>query len=356
MRTSQLSAVRSPADLKALPAATLDDLAAEIRAELVSAVTKGGGHLGPNLGVVELTIAVHRVFDSPQDPIVFDTGHQSYVHKMLTGRAGSFAWLRQAGGLSGYPNRTESEHDIVENSHASTALSYADGLAKAVAVSAERGRCVVAVVGDGALTGGMCWEALNNIGARPDRQIVIVLNDNGRSYAPTVGGLARHLADLRGGRCEPSLFTALGLRYVGPVAGHDIAAMEAALREARGYRAPTIVHCVTSKGHGYQPAESEPADRMHTIGPARVKPEGAVVDQRVCPGTARTRNRATRRRRGDRGDAPAHGTAPACGPLPRTGPRRGDRRAARRHVGGRTGHRWVASGGRGLLDLHEPRL
>jgi 1-deoxy-D-xylulose-5-phosphate synthase len=272
--TSLLAGVRSPAELQALPAEELPALAAEIRAELVAAVSSSGGHLGPNLGVVELTIAVHRVFDSPRDPILFDTGHQAYVHKLLTGRAGSMERLRRAGGLSGYPSRAESEHDLVENSHASTALSYADGLAKAVAVSGEPDRCVVAVVGDGALTGGMCWEALNNIGASAGRPLVIVLNDNGRSYGPTVGAVARHLAELRSGRSGPSLFTALGLRYLGPVDGHDIGALEGALREARGYGAATVVHCVTQKGHGYQPAETEPADRMHTIGPVRVDVEG----------------------------------------------------------------------------------
>src|SRR4051812_10148575 len=194
---SLLESIREPTDLRRLSRTELDGLAREIRDFLVTEVTRTGGHLGPNLGVVELTLALHRVFDSPRDVIVWDTGHQAYVHKMVTGRSGDFVGLRQAGGLSGYPSRAESIHDVVENSHASTSLSYADGLAKAFALRGEDDRTVVAVVGDGALTGGMCWEALNNIAAAPDRQVVIVVNDNGRSYAPTVGGLARHLDALR---------------------------------------------------------------------------------------------------------------------------------------------------------------
>jgi 1-deoxy-D-xylulose-5-phosphate synthase len=208
-----LASIGCPADLRAMPAGELPALAAEIRRELIATVTRTGGHLGPNLGVVELTIALHRVLRSPHDLIVWDTGHQAYVHKLLTGRLGAFPTLRQAGGLSGYPNRAESPHDLVENSHASTALSYADGLAKAFALRGEDDRYVVAVVGDGALTGGMGWEALNNLGAAAGRPVVVVLNDNGRSYAPTVGGLGAHLAGLRAGAAgsRPALFAQLGL-------------------------------------------------------------------------------------------------------------------------------------------------
>ena len=254
-------------ELRALSPDGLTALAADIRAELIATVSTTGGHLGPNLGVVELTLALHRVFRSPRDAIVFDTGHQSYVHKMLTGRRGALDSIRQAGGLSGYPSRAESEHDLVENSHASTALSYADGLATAFALRAQHDRCVVAVVGDGALTGGMSWEALNNLGTARGRPVVIVLNDNGRSYAPTVGGLAEHLNTLRSGQAT-SLFENLGLGYLGPVDGHDVGAVEAALARARQAHTPTVVHCRTQKGRGYLPAESDEADRMHTINPA----------------------------------------------------------------------------------------
>jgi 1-deoxy-D-xylulose-5-phosphate synthase len=262
-----LARIGCPEDLRALPAADLPALAAEIRAALLDTVPRTGGHLGPNLGVVELTLAVHRAFESPRDAIVWDTGHQSYVHKLLTGRQDAFGTLRQAGGLTGYPCRAESEHDLVENSHASTALSYADGLAKAFALRGEPERCVVAVVGDGALTGGMSWEALNNLGTARGRPVVVVLNDNGRSYAPTVGGLAAHLAQLRAGGGR-SLFCAMGLEYVGPVDGHDVAAVEAALSRARRLRTPTVVHCVTAKGRGYGPAEQHELDRMHAVSPA----------------------------------------------------------------------------------------
>ncbi|MDP9443843.1 MAG: 1-deoxy-D-xylulose-5-phosphate synthase [Actinomycetota bacterium] len=299
-----LAAIRGPRDLRDLTDQQLDDLAAEIRAFLVQACSRTGGHLGPNLGVVELTVALHRVFDSPHDRIVFDTGHQSYVHKILTGRAADFDRLRQEGGLSGYPNRAESAHDLVENSHASTALSYADGLAKAAILRGEP-RHVVAVVGDGALTGGMAWEALNNIAARKDLPLVIVVNDNGRSYTPTVGGLAQHLASLR---TDPryervlelirsrlnktplvgapayevlhgikrglkdvlapqGLFEDLGLKYVGPVDGHDRAAVEAALEQAKGFGGPVIVHAITRKGNGYAAAEAHEADNFHSPGP-----------------------------------------------------------------------------------------
>lgn len=297
-----LASIHGPDDLKALDPAKLPDLAAEIRDFLVDAVSRTGGHLGPNLGAVELTLALHRVYDSPRDRILWDTGHQAYVHKILTGRQGGFARLRQQGGLSGYPNQAESEHDVIENSHASTALSYADGLAKAYAVRGERDRSVVAVVGDGALTGGMAWEALNNIAAA-DRPVVIVVNDNARSYAPTIGGLADHLAALR---MSPSyeqvlevvksvlgrtplvgqplyealhgikrglkdlvqpqvLFEDLGLKYLGPIDGHDVAAVEYALRRARDFGGPVIVHCVTRKGFGYQPAEDDETDCFHGV-------------------------------------------------------------------------------------------
>ncbi len=297
--TRVLDRVDSPADLRELDADDLAVLATEIRDLLVQTVARTGGHLGPNLGAVELTIALHRVFDSPTEPILWDVGHQAYVHKILTGRAAQMPTLRQAGGLSGYPSRAESPHDWIENSHASTALSYADGLAKAYAVRGER-RPVVAVVGDGALTGGMCWEALNNIAAG-DRPVVVVVNDNGRSYSPTTGGLAEHLAGLRLspgyervlgqvknrlGRTplvgppiydalhgvkrglkdmlQPQgMFEDLGLKYLGPVDGHDIAALENAFRLARGFDGPVIVHCVTRKGYGYAPAENDEADQMH---------------------------------------------------------------------------------------------
>ncbi|MBX6355099.1 MAG: 1-deoxy-D-xylulose-5-phosphate synthase [Micromonosporaceae bacterium] len=262
---SMLDTVDSPDRLKELPAEDLPALAAEIRDVLVSSVSRTGGHLGPNLGAVELTIALHRVFDSPRDAIVWDTGHQAYVHKLLTGRRDLSA-LRQRGGLSGYPSRAESVHDLVENSHASTALSYADGLAKAFALRDQRDRAVVAVVGDGALTGGMCWEALNNIGAAPHRPIIVVLNDNGRSYSPTVGALAANLARLRDGS-GPSVFEALGLAYLGPVDGHDIPAVEQALRRARALGTPVVVHCVTRKGQGYPPAETDEVDCMHAVSP-----------------------------------------------------------------------------------------
>ncbi|KSZ59510.1 1-deoxy-D-xylulose-5-phosphate synthase [Rhodococcus pyridinivorans KG-16] len=282
----------------------LTELAGEIREFLVEKVAATGGHLGPNLGVVELTIALHRVFDSPRDPILFDTGHQAYVHKILTGRRDEFDSLRQKGGLSGYPCRAESEHDWIESSHASAALSYADGLAKAYSLSGQSDRTVVAVVGDGALTGGMCWEALNNIAAGQNRSIVMVVNDNGRSYAPTIGGLAEHLAALRlkpgyekvldnsrrivkripwigsaaysvlhgmkaGVKDAVSpqvLFTDLGIKYLGPVDGHDEQAMESALRRAKAYGGPVLVHAVTRKGAGYAPAENHLADQMHATG------------------------------------------------------------------------------------------
>jgi 1-deoxy-D-xylulose-5-phosphate synthase len=297
-----LDSIHGPQDLRGLSADELRTLAAEIRDFLVAKVARTGGHLGPNLGVVELTLALHRVFESPKDRLLFDTGHQAYVHKIVTGRQSGFDQLRQRGGLTGYPSQAESEHDTIENCHASTALSYADGMAKAFAIRGER-RHVVAIVGDGALTGGMCWEALNNIAAT-DNPLVIVVNDNGRSYAPTIGGLANHLSTLRlnpgyekvldlvkdslgktplvGGPlyevlhavkkgikdavAPQAMFEDLGIKYVGPVDGHDIAAMETALRRAKAFGAPVIVHAVTRKGYGYQPAEDDEADCLHSPG------------------------------------------------------------------------------------------
>jgi len=300
--TDILRRIGEPADLRGLDADELTQLCAEIRDFLVEKVARTGGHLGPNLGAVEITLACHRVFDSPVEPILFDTGHQAYVHKIVTGRQDGFDQLKQTGGLSGYPSRAESPHDWIENSHASTALSYADGLAKAFQVRGER-HPVVAVVGDGALTGGMCWEALNNIAAA-DRPVVIVVNDNGRSYDPTSGRLAERLAGLRlrpgyermlgtvkhnlpkvpvvGAPLYETLhgmkrgvkdllapqgmFEDFGLKYVGPVDGHDLAAVETALRQARQFDGPVVVHCVTRKGYGYQPAEDDEADQMHGPG------------------------------------------------------------------------------------------
>ncbi|MGW4637362.1 1-deoxy-D-xylulose-5-phosphate synthase [Sphaerisporangium sp. NPDC004334] len=303
-----LESVKGPGDLKRLEVGELPALAAEIRDLLVSITSRTGGHLGPNLGVVELTIALHRVFDSPRDRILWDTGHQAYVHKMLTGRSGDFDTLRQEGGLSGYPCQAESDHDVIENSHASTALSYADGLAKAYKLRGEAGRTVVAVIGDGALTGGMAWEALNNIAGHakdPDLPLVIVVNDNGRSYSPTIGGLASHLASLRMTQryehllesvkhnlsrvpvvgpplyetlhgvkkgikdvlAPQVMFEDLGLKYVGPIDGHDEQAVEAALRKARAFRGPVIVHVLTIKGNGYSHAENHDEDRFHSPAP-----------------------------------------------------------------------------------------
>jgi 1-deoxy-D-xylulose-5-phosphate synthase len=298
-----LETIQGPADVKALTAAQIPGLAQEIRDFLVESVSKTGGHLGPNLGVVELSIALHRVFNSPQDAIVFDTGHQSYVHKLLTGRH-DFSQLKKQGGLSGYPSRAESEHDVVENSHASTALSWADGIAKARRLRGERNRHTVAVIGDGALTGGMAWEAINNIAADKDLPLTIVVNDNERSYAPTIGGLAEHLATLRttrgyerfldwgkntlhrtpvfGGAMYETLhgvkkglkdivapqgmFEDLGLKYLGPVDGHDSAALESALRKAKAFGGPVLVHVITEKGRGYDPARQHEGDQWHAIG------------------------------------------------------------------------------------------
>ncbi len=263
-----------PTGLRALPADRLPGVAAQIRGFLIEKVTASGGHLGPNLGAVELTMALHRVFRSPRDVLLFDTGHQAHVHKLLTGRARGFDRLRQGGGLSGYPSRAESPHDVIENSHASTALSYADGFAKAFQLRGQTGRHVVAVVGDGAMTGGMCWEAIGNIGACPDRPVIVVLNDNGRSYSPTAGSLSEHLRVLRladaGVRpirsARGNLFETLGFTYIGPVDGHDIRALERALRQAIGLGRPVVVHTVTVKGKGYVPAEAHEEDRMHAVG------------------------------------------------------------------------------------------
>ncbi|WP_049576519.1 1-deoxy-D-xylulose-5-phosphate synthase [Streptomyces sp. SBT349] len=312
-RTPLLDSVDGPADLRRFSPAELTSLAEEIRGFLVTEVTRTGGHLGPNLGVVELTIALHRVFESPRDRLLWDTGHQSYVHKLLTGRK-DFTALRRRDGLSGYPSQAESEHDIIENSHASTALSYADGLARAHRLRGQTDRHVVAVVGDGALTGGMCWEALNNIAVDKELPLVILVNDNGRSYAPTRGGIADHLTTLRSTRgyerflswgketlrqtplignplldtlhgakkglkdvvAPQGLFEDLGLKYIGPIDGHNIAAVETALRHAKSFRGPVIVHCITSKGKGYAPAEEHTADRLHAVGaaPAGDRPAG----------------------------------------------------------------------------------
>ncbi|NGO69886.1 1-deoxy-D-xylulose-5-phosphate synthase [Streptomyces boncukensis] len=267
---ASLAAVTSPEAVRALPAERLPMVAEEIRSFLVERVCAAGGHLGPNLGAVELTLALHRVFDSPRDALVFDIGHQGYVHKLLTGRGEGFARLRQAGGLSGYPSRAESGHDLVENSHASTALSYADGLAKARQLSGQsENRAVVAVIGDGALTGGLAWEALNNLGAARERPVVVVVNDNGRSYAPTTGSLAAHLDILKrggGGQGCQNLFTELGFAYFGPVDGHSIGEMEGVLRRARSLQRPVVVHVRTIKGKGYGPAEGDEADCLHAVG------------------------------------------------------------------------------------------
>jgi 1-deoxy-D-xylulose-5-phosphate synthase len=301
---STLANLSGPADLHDMSDDELNALAAEIRELLITSVASNGGHLGPNLGVVELGMAIHRVFESPSDRIVWDTGHQAYVHKMLTGRAGQFAGLRTEGGLSGYPSRAESEHDWVENSHASTSLSYADGMAKANLLLG-RDDHVVAVIGDGALTGGMAWEALNNIAADNDRRLVVIVNDNGRSYTPTVGGLANRLTDIRTNpRYEPTLsaikerlnrtrfggaqayealhaikkgvkdalapqgmFEDLGLKYIGPVDGHDRVAIEHALTQAKKFGGPVLVHVLTTKGHGYDIAVANENDQMHQASP-----------------------------------------------------------------------------------------
>jgi 1-deoxy-D-xylulose-5-phosphate synthase len=300
---SILDRVNGPEDLKGLKDVEVVELAQDIRDFLISKVAKTGGHLGPNLGVVETTIAIHRVFDSPKDSVIFDTGHQSYVHKLLTGRK-NFDNLRSKDGLAGYPQRSESVHDIVESSHASSSISWGDGIAKAYRLTEQDDRYVIVVVGDGALTGGMTWEALNNISDDNDRKLVIVVNDNGRSYAPTIGGLARYLngirteriyrrlyrlsrkifykfgmpgrmaySTLRGaakgllGTFAPrGIFPNLDLKYIGPVNGHDLNAMEEALNQAKKYANPVIVHAITQKGKGYEPAVSDEADQFHAVG------------------------------------------------------------------------------------------
>jgi 1-deoxy-D-xylulose-5-phosphate synthase len=307
--TGLLPRISGPRDLDSLSPSQLVDLAAEIRQFLVTEVSKTGGHLGPNLGVVELTLAIHRVFDSPKDAIVFDTGHQTYVHKLLTGRQ-DFSRLRLQDGLAGYPQRSESEHDIVESSHASSSLSWADGISRAFTMTGQGDRHVVAVVGDGSLTGGMTWEALNNISDDNSRNLVIVVNDNGRSYAPTIGGMAHFLNDvrtrssyrqlhrtseklfakfghpgravyrgIRGGTHgflsrftnNEALYSNLDIKYIGPIHGHDLVAMQAALEQAKNYGAPVIVHAITEKGRGYQPALADTADQFHAVG--QIDPE-----------------------------------------------------------------------------------
>ncbi|MFC3479565.1 1-deoxy-D-xylulose-5-phosphate synthase [Kocuria carniphila] len=308
-----LETIKSPADLKGLDAAALEQLAADIRSFLITHVAATGGHLGPNLGVVELTLALHRVFDSPRDSIVFDTGHQSYVHKLVTGRQ-DFSTLRQQGGLAGYPDRGESEHDIVESSHASSSMSWADGISRGYQMTGQHDRHTVAVIGDGALTGGMAWEAVNNIASDKNRKVVIVVNDNGRSYAPTVGGFANRLQELQASvqqgvdavrtdrRYEQTMdkvkgllqesghlgsavyrglhgmkqgikdvvvqqgiFEDLGMKYVGPIDGHDLDAMEQALSNAKNFGGPVIVHAITEKGHGYLPARLDENDQFHSV-------------------------------------------------------------------------------------------
>jgi 1-deoxy-D-xylulose-5-phosphate synthase len=307
-----LESLRGPADLKKLTTAQLADLSEEIRDFLVAKVSRTGGHLGPNLGVVELTLSLHRTFDSPKDLILFDTGHQSYVHKIVTGRADQFDSLRQRGGLAGYPSRSESEHDVIENSHASTALSWGDGISRGFAMTGQVDRHVVVVVGDGALTGGMSWEALNNIATAGERKLVIVVNDNERSYSPTIGGLATHLATLRMTQgyerfldwgkevlqktpvvgapifetlhgmkkgikdivAPQGMFEDLGLKYIGPIDGHDIAAMDRALEQAKEFGEPVLVHVITEKGRGYSPAIADEAEKFHAVG--IVNPETGV--------------------------------------------------------------------------------
>ena len=299
-----LEAIKSPADLAGLNSEQLMQLSDEIRSFLIEKVSKTGGHLGPNLGVVELTIAIHRAFESPKDVILFDTGHQSYIHKILTGRADSFDQLRQRGGISGYPNRGESVHDVIENSHASTALSWGDGISRGFSVQGVEDRHVVVVVGDGALTGGMSWEALNNIATAKKRNLIIVINDNERSYSPTIGGVATYLSTLRvtsgyekfldwgkdvlhktpvvGGPIYDTLhgmkkgikdiiapqgmFEDLGIKYMGPIDGHDILAMERALLQAKEYGAPILVHAITEKGRGHKPAVADEAEKFHAVG------------------------------------------------------------------------------------------
>ncbi|MFM1909867.1 MAG: hypothetical protein RLZZ545_565 [Actinomycetota bacterium] len=299
-----LESLKSPADLRGLSPEKLAQLSEEIRQFLITKVSKTGGHLGPNLGVVELTIALHRTFDSPRDVLLFDTGHQSYVHKILTGRSDQFDQLRQRGGIAGYPNRRESEHDVIENSHASTALSWGDGISRGFSLTGQTDRHVVVVVGDGALTGGMSWEALNNIAASENRKLMIVVNDNERSYSPTIGGLATYLSTLRVTQgyerfldwgkevlsktpvvgapiyetlhgmkkgikdivAPQGMFEDLGLKYLGPIDGHDIAAMERAFSQAKEFGEPVLVHVITEKGRGHKPAVADEAEKFHAVG------------------------------------------------------------------------------------------
>ncbi len=299
-----IESIKSPQDIKGLSQDELVLLAQEIRTFLIEKVSKSGGHLGPNLGVVELTMAIHRIFDSPRDVILFDTGHQSYVHKIVTGRAGEFDLLRQRGGIAGYPNRSESEHDVIENSHASTALSWGDGISRGFSISGQEDRSVVVVVGDGALTGGMSWEALNNIAAAKDRNLVLVVNDNERSYSPTIGGVATYLSTLRVTQgyerfldwgkevlhktpvvgapiyetlhgvkkgikdivAPQGMFEDLGLKYLGPIDGHDFVALEKALAQAKQFGEPVLVHVITEKGRGHQPAIEDEAEKFHAVG------------------------------------------------------------------------------------------
>ena len=299
-----IESIKSPDDIKGLSQEELISLAQEIRTFLIEKVSKSGGHLGPNLGVVELTLALHRVFDSPRDVILFDTGHQSYVHKIVTGRAGDFDLLRQRGGIAGYPNRSESEHDVIENSHASTALSWGDGISRGFSITGQSDRSVVVVVGDGALTGGMSWEALNNIASAKDRNLVLVVNDNERSYSPTVGGVATYLSTLRVTQgyerfldwgkevlhktpvvgapiyetlhgvkkgikdivAPQGMFEDLGLKYMGPIDGHDFPALERALAQAKQFGEPVLVHVITEKGRGHQPAIEDEAEKFHAVG------------------------------------------------------------------------------------------
>jgi len=296
--------IQSPDQLRAMNPEELNQLASDIRQFLIEKVSRTGGHLGPNLGVVELTIAIHRVFQSPRDIVLFDTGHQSYVHKILTGRSDQFDLLRQRDGISGYPNRRESDHDVIENSHASTALSWADGVSSGFSLTGQPDRHVVAVVGDGALTGGMSWEALNNLSPESDRNLVIVVNDNERSYSPTIGGLATYLTTLRASKeyerilsrgkrmlhntpvvgkyvygtlhgikkgmkdmlAPQGMFEDLGFKYLGPIDGHDIEAMEKTLQMAKEFGAPVIVHAITEKGRGYKPALDDIAEKFHAVG------------------------------------------------------------------------------------------
>jgi 1-deoxy-D-xylulose-5-phosphate synthase len=299
-----IESIKSPDDIKGLSQEELISLAQEIRTFLIEKVSKSGGHLGPNLGVVELTMAIHRVFDSPRDVVLFDTGHQSYVHKIVTGRAGEFDLLRQRGGIAGYPNRSESEHDVIENSHASTALSWGDGISRGFSITGQNDRSVVVVVGDGALTGGMSWEALNNIAAAKDRNLVLVVNDNERSYSPTIGGVATYLSTLRVTQgyerfldwgkevlhktpvvgapiyetlhgvkkgikdivAPQGMFEDLGLKYLGPIDGHDFLALEKALAQAKQFGEPVLVHVITEKGRGHQPAIEDEAEKFHAVG------------------------------------------------------------------------------------------